>query len=135
VIVLIIVSIVQVFLAMTASLSPWKGGGFGMFATLDGTAFRHVRIFVESKERSEELEIAPSQEWAAARGELFPSDRMLTGLAQTVVAREKRYGRPVETVRIEVWRTEFSPATLDATNRPLRVFKWYVVQAPGISDE
>ena len=128
-IVLIVVSIVQVFLAKTASLSPWKGGGFGMFATTDGTAFRHVRIFVEAKERSVELEIAPSQEMAAAGAQLFPSDRLLTRLAQTVVSRERRYGRPVETVRIEVWRTEFSPGSLDATNRLLRVFNWYVDQA------
>jgi len=135
VIVLIVVSIVQVFLAKTASLSPWKGGGFGMFATTDGTAFRHVRVFVEAKERSEELEIAPSQEMAAARAELFPSDRMLIRLAQTVVARERRYGRPVEIVRIEVWRTEFSPGFLNATNRPLRIFKWYVVQARDITQK
>ncbi len=125
---LIVVAIVQVVLAKTADLSPWKGGGFGMFATTDGTAFRHVRIFVEATERSEELEIAPSQEFAASRAQLFPSETMLRGLARAVVAREQRHGRPVRTVRLEVWRTDFSSGSLDATDRPLRSFTLNVGQ-------
>ena len=132
-ILLIVVAIAQIVLSKTANLSPWKGGGFGMFATTDGTPFRRVRIFVEAAGRSEELEIAPSQEFPAARAQLFPSDRMLGGLAEAVVARERRYGRPVETVRVEIWRTEFSPVSLDATERPLRIFNWHVDQSLHIS--
>jgi hypothetical protein len=127
-VVLIVVAVAQVLLAKTSQLSPWKGGGFGMFATTDGMAFRHVRIFVEAEGRSEELEITPSQEFSAARAQLFPSDRMLIGLAQTVADRERRYHRPVETVRVEVWRTEFSPVSLGATDRPLRILNWRVDQ-------
>jgi hypothetical protein len=123
---LIAVAFVQVVLSKTANLSPWKGGGFGMFATTDGTAFRFVRIFVEAPERSEELEIAPSQEDTAARAQLFPSNAMLTRLARAVVEREQRYSRPVNTVRLEVWRTEFSPGSLEATDRLLRTYKFYV---------
>jgi hypothetical protein len=125
---LILVAVVQVILAKTANLSPWKGGGFGMFATTDGTAFRHVRIFVEAPDRSEELEIAPSQEDAAARSQLFPTNPMLTRLARAVVEREKRYDRPVNTVRLEVWRTEFRPGSLEATDRMLRTFTFHVEQ-------
>jgi hypothetical protein len=130
---LIAVAIAQVVMSKTANLSPWKGGGFGMFATTDGMPFRRVRIFVEAAGRSEELEIAPSQEFPAARAQLFPSDRMLGGLAKEVVARERRNGRPVETVRVEVWRTEFSPVSLDATERPLRILNWHVDQSLHIS--
>ena len=125
VVVLIVVAIVQVVLAKTAALGPWKGGGFGMFATTDGSQFRRVRIFVEAPDRSEELEIAPSQDFAAARAQLFPSDSIMTSLARAVVAREQRYGRPVHSVRLEVWRTEFSPGSLAATDRPLRTFTLY----------
>lgn len=125
VVVLIVVAIVQVVLAKTAALGPWKGGGFGMFATTDGSQFRRVRIFVEAPDRSEELEIAPSQDFAAARAQLFPSDSMMTLLARAVVAREQRYGRPVHVVKLEVWRTEFSPGSLAATDRPLRTFTLY----------
>ena len=34
----------QLLLAQTTRLSSWKGGGFGMFASLDARPFRHVRI-------------------------------------------------------------------------------------------
>ncbi len=126
---LIVVALVQVVLARTAALSPWKGGGFGMFATTDGTAFRYVRVFVEAAGRSEELEISPSQEFAASRAQLFPSDSMLIKLGQSVASRERRYGRPVERVRLEVWRTEFTAATLEARDHQLRSLTWHVDQA------
>jgi hypothetical protein len=134
-ILLFVIAMMQIMLAKTAALSPWKGGGFGMFSTTDGTAFRYVRVFVEAPERSEELKIAPSQEEAAARAQLFPSDALLTGLARTVVAREKRYSRPVRMVRLEVWRTEFSAGSLDATDRRLRSFIFHVDQTPDKKQE
>ncbi len=99
-----------------------------MFATTDGTAFRQTRIFVEGPGRSEELEIAPSQELLAARAQLFPSDRMLTNLAMAVADRERRYDRPVKSVRLEVWRAEFNEH-LEATDRELRTFTWNVEHA------
>jgi hypothetical protein len=128
-IVLLAVAAMQIVLAKTADLSPWKGGGFGMFATTDGTAFRHIRIFVEAPGRSEELVLAPSQEFAAARAQLFPSDTLLTRLARAVANREQRYGRSVATVRLEVWRTEFTPVTLDPADHRLREFVWRVDSA------
>jgi len=99
-----------------------------MFATLDGTSFRHVRIFVEAPDRSEELTIAPSQQRLADQAKLFPSDDKLTHLAEAVAKRERRYDRPVKTVRLEVWRSEFNEY-LEATDRPLRNFSWDVEAA------
>ena len=120
IVLLIAVAILQVILAKTGELSPWKGGGFGMFATTDGAAFRRIRVFVEAPGRSEEIEIASSQEIQAARAQLFPSDSMMKNLAQAVVSREQRYGRPVERVKIEVWRTEFLSGSLEPTERIVR---------------
>ena len=57
----------QVTLTRTAGLSPWKGGGFGMFSTTDDAGRRWVRVFVSAPERSEEIAIAPSLEDAAKR--------------------------------------------------------------------
>ena len=125
VIFLVTVAVLQIFLAKTADLSPWKGGGFGMFATIDGTAFRHMRIYVEAPGRSEELDIAPSQEIITARTALFPSESFLRKSAEAVADRERRYGRPVETVTIEVWRAEYTQY-LEGTDRKLRTFRWNV---------
>jgi hypothetical protein len=117
---LVVVAITQVLLAKTANLSPWKGGGFGMFATTDGTASRYVRLFVDAPERSEELHVADSLDFAAARAELFPSDRLMTRLAEAAGARELRHGRNAARVRVEVWRIEFSEEPLRGTGRRLR---------------
>ena len=75
---LVVVAGVQVMLATTAGLSPWKGGGFGMFSTTDDGGRRYVRVFVTAPERSEEISIAPSLEDAARRAAVLPRDAQLS---------------------------------------------------------
>jgi hypothetical protein len=118
-ILLTLVACTQIGAALGGDLSPWKGGGFGMFATLDGTAARFVRLVVEAPGRSEELEMRPSFEHLAARAQLFPSSARLTRLAQTVAAREARHDRPVETVKVQVWRIDYD-SSMRARERLLR---------------
>ena len=43
---LALVAVCQIVLAKTADLTPWKGGGFGMFATLDHNAHRRLEVVV-----------------------------------------------------------------------------------------
>jgi hypothetical protein len=123
-IVLIAVAVVQIALTRTVYLSPWKGGGFGMFSTTDDAGKRHVRIVVEATDRSEEIEIAPSLADAADRAAVLPTDREMSRLARLVVARERRNGRPVETVRIQCFRVTYAPDTLAATTQLLRQFTY-----------
>lgn len=123
---LAIVAICQIGLAKAADLTPWKGGGFGMFSTLDHNAYRRLEVVVAGTDRSEALEIPPSLETAAARAAAFPAEWMLRSLAEGVTAREKRYQRSVSQVTITVWRTAFDRSTLRASERPLRVFTYTV---------
>ena len=55
--VLLLVACIQLTLTRTSGLSPWKGGGFGMFSTTDDAGRRSVRVFVTAPDRSEELTI------------------------------------------------------------------------------
>lgn len=119
-ILLAIVATAQIVLAHVAMLSPWKGGGFGMFATLDGRPFRYARLFVRAPGRSEELSVPPSLEDLAASAEILPANAQLDRLARAVVAREHRRGRPADQVRIEVWRVEFAAGSLIPRERLLR---------------
>jgi hypothetical protein len=128
--ILLLVALAQIALTRVANLSPWKGGGFGMFATTDGTAFRYVRLFADAPERSEELTVAPSLEDAALRAQLFPSDRLLFRLGEAAALREQRHGRPVSSVRVEVWRVEFANGPLRSTERRLRAYTVHL--EPGI---
>ena len=128
---LVAVAATQMALSLTAGLSPWKGGGFGMFASNDGLTFRQVRVFVAAPSRSEEILVPPSLVHDAAVAATFPRPQALEALAQSIAARERRYGRDVETVRVEVSRTVFSP-TLEATRAPVRTLTVHVgsVAAP-----
>jgi hypothetical protein len=130
---LLAVACVQVTFARTAGLSPWKGGGFGMFSTTDDAGRRRVRVFVSASERSEEMAIPPSLEDLARRAAVLPSDELLSRLARGVVAREDRYHRAVDTVRIETWRIDYAPGTLSATTSLLREYVYRVdaTAAPG----
>lgn len=123
---LVVVAVWQIGLAKTVGLTPWKGGGFGMFATLDHGAYRGVDIVVEAPHRSEAQDVPPSLEELAARTATYPSESFLRRLAEAIVARERRYERPVTMVRLNVWRTEFDPRTLTATERTIRAFVYSV---------
>ena len=125
---LIAVAVMQIVLARTANLSPWKGGGFGMFASTDGTAGRFVRLYVKAAERSEEVAIQPSFEHAASRAQLFPSAAMMIRLANAVAARERRYERDVETVTVQVWRVVYDGFPLRAHEQMIRELTVNVAQ-------
>jgi hypothetical protein len=119
---LTVVALLQIVLARTADLTAWKGGGFGMFSTLDHGAYRGVDIVVDAPDRSESLEIPPSLEIAAARAAAFPVDWLMRDLAERVVMRERRYERAVSRVTVTAWRADFDRAALRASERPLRTF-------------
>jgi hypothetical protein len=119
---LAVVAVGQFALARTGDMTAWKGGGFGMFSTLDHNAFRRIDVVIEAPDRSEGLEIPPSLEIAAARATAYPADWLLTRLSEGVVAREQRNQRPATRVTTTVSRTDFDPATLHAVERPVRTF-------------
>jgi hypothetical protein len=124
VVLLVLVAAAQISLTRAASLTPWKGGGFGMFSTNDHAGHRALRITVTARDRSEEIAISPSLEYAADRAVMLPQRRELARLARLVVARERRHGRPVEGVHIECWRTAYDASTLRATLRGLCDFTY-----------
>jgi hypothetical protein len=107
---LVIVAAAQMTLARTAILTPWKGGGFGMFTTIDGLPFQHVRLFVEAPGRSEQLAIPESLEIEAAKVATFPHRRALERLGRAIIAREHSRGRAADRARVEVWRADISPS-------------------------
>jgi hypothetical protein len=104
-----------------------------MFATTDGTAFRYVRLFVDAPNRSEELTVTESLEDPALRAQIFPSDRFLSRLGKAAALRERRHGRSVSTVRVEVWRIEFAAEPLRSTERRMRAFTVHVDPTSGPS--
>ena len=125
-VILVIVAVHQIYLAKTVKLSPWKGGGFGMFSSTEYGSSRYVRVFVTAPGRDEELAIPESLLDATQRAAVLPNDELLTRLAEGFALRESRKERAVSQIRIEVWRTEFSTTNLNPQSRKIRDYIYAV---------
>lgn len=100
---LIGVALAQIYLALADDLLAWKGGGFGMFARLDGVEFREVRATDAGGRRIE----IPIEAYAEERhSKIYPSRASLRGLESEL----QSLGYPP--LAIEVWRTRFETQAL-----------------------
>lgn len=124
---LVVVATVQIGLVRAAHLTPWKGGGFGMFAAVDGSAVRSIRIRLDGPERSEMLEVPPSLAFDAARAVALPVRPFLARLAGKVAAREARRGQPVTRVTIDAWSAALAA---DGSQVESRHLASYVLDVP-----
>jgi hypothetical protein len=84
--VLTTIATLQFVLAHSFGLSPWKGGGFGMFSTVDSPSARFLRIYLVTGDQ-EIAVMLPSQLNAEARAvRTMPLPHALQDLANSVAA-------------------------------------------------
>jgi hypothetical protein len=121
---LLIIAAIQVYLAKTSYLTPWKGGGFGMFSTNDGNMFRSLRVFVFAPDRSEELLLKGNLEDLALKVQTFPNDSMLKKLATEVMKNQKKKNLPAVTIEIDVWRVDYDKGTIFPRAKIMRTFSY-----------
>jgi len=121
---LVVVAIHQLYLSTTAGLSPWSGGGFGMFSTTDAGATRHLHAFVLRPGIEREIRIPEALGDRERRALTLPSDANLRALAFALAELPTPDHGAATGVRIQVWRTRFDPNTLapkGAIHRALKV--------------
>jgi hypothetical protein len=106
---LVALALAQIGLSYGAQLSPWKGGGFGMFATNDHGAFRSVRVYALGAAGEVRVEVPPELRRAELRVRELPSEGGLRALAEALASEAPG----ASALRAEVWRVE-----LDRTLRP-----------------
>ncbi len=106
------VAVHQVFLANTAGMSPWSGGGFGMFSTTDAGAARHLHAFVMRPGIQREIRIPAAMKDWERRVVTLPSDANLREFALALADLPTPDHGPATAVRVQVWRTEFDPIGL-----------------------
>jgi hypothetical protein len=112
----------QIWLAHTAGLSPWVGGGFGMFTTTDGdgSGNRHLHVFAVRAGRRRELFIPPPLRDQANRALMFPSKAALRTLARALAIALRPEEGPLEAIVTQVWTTRFDTETLAPSGVLLR---------------
>ena len=109
---LAIVATYQLYLAATVGLSPWSGGGFGMFSTTDAGATRHLHAFVIRPGIEREIRVPEALRDRERRALTLPSDANLRALASALAELPTPDHGLATGVRIQVWRTRFDPNTL-----------------------
>ena len=102
----------QVRLAFTRDLSPWKGGGFGMFASTDGANLRLLRSYlVAPGGRASPVRMGKKMKSVAQSAILFPSDSNLERVARHLAEFVQGKGISPAKVRLEFWRLRFDGET------------------------
>ena len=117
---LIGVALAQLGLASAMGLSPWLGGGFGMFSTIDSLGARHLHVFVVREGLEREVWPRHLHPELAERARALPSQANLRGLARAVAREPSPDHGPALAVSVQVWRTRFDPETLLPSSRLLR---------------
>ena len=106
-------ALVHLALVQRDALSPWLGGGFGMFSTVDR---RHLVAIATDVDGSETVLDAPHWlEDGIERARALPSEGRLGALADA--GSDAAPGCAV--LRIEVWRSDFAPGSLAPTGTRL----------------
>jgi hypothetical protein len=136
--VLVAVAATQVVVASTTDLTAWRGGGFGMFSTIDAHSTRFLRVTVDTHDGRSVAVHVPSllAEDAEVHEELvdhraWPRQRTVDALATGLdavpvaiedgVAQADPVGVPlsIRSVEVEVWTLEFGLDTATVTPRLL----------------
>lgn len=83
---LVLVAMLQVWASTSMGLSPWKGGGFGMFSTSDSPAQRRLVIGIVDADGVEHPALVPAQlRQTALECRTWPRQRCLADLAAALV--------------------------------------------------
>ena len=109
---LVAVALNQLWLSFRADLTPWCGGGFGMFSTNDGRFARHIHAYGLSPGLRFELPIPDelAEEFQAAAA--LPSDARLRALARALAPYAESDFESPDVIRLEVFATRWDPSTL-----------------------
>ncbi|MDJ0785638.1 MAG: hypothetical protein QNK05_02450 [Myxococcota bacterium] len=118
---------IQIALAFGVGLSPWKGGGFGMFASTDHSGFRRL-VAVSITEAGESPLRVPGELDRARRAvRLFPTESRLHEIARALSATA-----PLDTrrIRVRVERGLFEGPELAPRWEPIASVEHVVDAAP-----
>jgi hypothetical protein len=102
----------QIWLSRTQDLTPWAGGGFGMFASADVRGSRHLHAFALHASVRRELGIPEPDRELARRALSFPARRTLERLAVRLAAQSDDVWGAPDAIELQIWATRFEPGTL-----------------------
>ncbi len=121
---LLIVAGHQWFLVYTTQLTPWLGGGFGMFSTVDDGVNRYLRVYLLEAQGPRGVQIPREFESHGERVQALPHvsamRRFAAILAPYFIAQNRRFSA----LRVEVWRTMYTTEQMRPIDRLIRSIDW-----------
>lgn len=115
---LIAIAINQLILANFFNLSPWLGGGYGMFSTTDVGSNRHIHIYAKSEGIIKELIYPKALKDQVIRTKSFPTDKNLIALARRISEIED--DSALKSIEVLVWKSQYKSKTLHPSGKMLK---------------
>jgi len=115
---LVVIAVSQLLLANFFNLSPWLGGGYGMFSTTDVGSNRHIHIYAKSEGIIKELIYPKELSDLALRTKSFPTDRNLNKFTRTIAQIED--DRSINSIEVQVWKSQYKSKTLHPSSKMLK---------------
>lgn len=100
----------QVYLVRAHDLTPWKGGGFGMFASTDAGPARRLEVSLVRGASRTRLEIPVALRERAGRVRRLPSAERLAAFGRELDAALPASAGVYSAIRVEFWRIRFDAA-------------------------
>ena len=108
-----------------AHLSPWLGGGYGMFSTTDYGPTRYIRVYaLQDNIIQEQIEIPERLTMLARKTRGLPDDNNVRSLALEIenYLNAHQHGYPL--IRVEVWTSQYDTETLRPTYQKLNMIDY-----------
>lgn len=106
-------------------LSPWLGGGYGMFSTTDYGPTRYIRVYaLQDNIIQEQIEIPERLTMLARKTRGLPDDKNIRSLALAIenYLNANHHGYPL--IRVEVWTSQYDTETLRPTYQRLNMIDY-----------
>lgn len=109
---LLVVAGNQFHLAYLHHLSPWSGGGFGMFSTVDAGRARHIHAYMVDRRVRWEVDVPAELDELILSAVTLPNDRNIHAFARGLSGSSALRDFTVEALDIEIWSTRHDVESL-----------------------
>ena len=113
IVLLLIVASIHAYLWLNSSVSVWRLGSFGMYATVDDVAFRHMKVYAVFEKETQEFALNSSHERSLLKARVLPTEANLENLLNylacdaSLLTQEK-----ADAIKLEYWTSHFNVENL-----------------------
>ena len=116
---LIVIACLQIYLTQTEGLSRWKGGGFGMFSTLDSPSARFLRIYIITENGEFPVEVPGHLAEVESKVRAVPTESNLSMLSVELAQARWIHNDGASQVAVNMGSGEVSINDSSSNDRPL----------------